>query len=157
MSLSHWHFFSPQPKPNLAKLRKMVKAWKLFGKEKESTFEVESSAVLWIQMLSKLIFVLWIPWYYGRWKFNVWKAVVILWNICVGAKNLFSCGAWSNFICTGTVLVVWKKKSVCFLKWILASFYQSSSTYLQKVQRNSDLSNNSGVLYQFIKGAKFRI
>ncbi|XP_039207633.1 DNA mismatch repair protein Mlh3 isoform X1 [Crotalus tigris] len=35
-----------QPKPNLAKLRKMVKAWKLFGKEKESTFEVEASAVL---------------------------------------------------------------------------------------------------------------
>ncbi|XP_058018353.1 DNA mismatch repair protein Mlh3 isoform X2 [Ahaetulla prasina] len=35
-----------QPKPNLAKLRKMVKAWKLFGKEKESTVEVEASAVL---------------------------------------------------------------------------------------------------------------
>lgn len=24
-----------QPKPNLAKLRRMVKAWKLFGKEKD--------------------------------------------------------------------------------------------------------------------------
>ncbi|KAM6462053.1 DNA mismatch repair protein Mlh3 isoform 1-T1 [Liasis olivaceus] len=35
-----------QPKPNLAKLRKMVKAWKLFGKEKESTVNVEASAVL---------------------------------------------------------------------------------------------------------------
>ncbi|XP_034274016.1 DNA mismatch repair protein Mlh3 isoform X1 [Pantherophis guttatus] len=35
-----------QPKPNLAKLRKMVKAWKLFGKEKESTVEVEASTVL---------------------------------------------------------------------------------------------------------------
>uniref|UniRef100_A0A8C5RTG3 MutL homolog 3 n=1 Tax=Laticauda laticaudata TaxID=8630 RepID=A0A8C5RTG3_LATLA len=35
-----------QPKPNLAKLRKMVKAWKLFGKEKESTAKVEASTVL---------------------------------------------------------------------------------------------------------------
>ncbi|XP_032087501.1 DNA mismatch repair protein Mlh3 isoform X1 [Thamnophis elegans] len=35
-----------KPKPNLAKLRKMVKAWKLFGKEKESTVNVEASAVL---------------------------------------------------------------------------------------------------------------
>uniref|UniRef100_A0A2D4I4A5 MutL C-terminal dimerisation domain-containing protein n=2 Tax=Micrurus lemniscatus lemniscatus TaxID=129467 RepID=A0A2D4I4A5_MICLE len=35
-----------QLKPNLAKLRKMVKAWKLFGKEKESTAKVEASTVL---------------------------------------------------------------------------------------------------------------
>ncbi|XP_063146186.1 DNA mismatch repair protein Mlh3 isoform X2 [Candoia aspera] len=35
-----------QLKPNLAKLRKIVKAWKLFGKEKESALKDEASAVL---------------------------------------------------------------------------------------------------------------